>query len=345
MRILFVGSGSGGHVYPMYSLLKEAKKRHNVTYLVLAKSFEEKLLKEEDVDKIYLSLPTKASYYKKHPLKLRTLFLKMKSLEKKMEGYDAVVLGGGFITFVVALIAKKKKIPFYLHEQNAVIGDANRWSLKYAKAIFSSFPYLKVNSNYQHKVFYYGNPRAIEALTYQRKEYEPLPFRLLFVAGSLGSMTLLTKISKVSQHFSNDEIIVITGKKYYEDAKQMSWGKSTRLLAYTEQLSLYMARSSLVIMRAGATSVMEVGYLKVPMLLIPSPYVKHHHQDENAAFFKKIKGAIVMKEKDLDDNELIVTLEDLKKHPEQLIKMHEALKELPVQNATSLILEHIEKHG
>ena len=55
MRILFVGSGSGGHVYPMYSLLKEAKKRHDVTYLVLAKSFEERLLKDEDVDKIYLS--------------------------------------------------------------------------------------------------------------------------------------------------------------------------------------------------------------------------------------------------------------------------------------------------
>lgn len=343
MRILFVGSGSGGHVYPMYSLLKEAKKRYDVTYLVLAKSFEERLLKDEDVDKIYLSLPTQASYYKKHPLQMKTLVTKMKELEKKMDGFDAVILGGGFITFIVAILAKKKKIPYYLHEQNAILGDANLYSLKYAKALFSCFPNLNVNKKYQKKVFCYGNPRAIEALTYQKKEYHPLPFRILFVAGSLGSMTLLEMMSQVSKHIE-DEFIVITGKKYYEETKKMTWGKSTRLLMYTEQLSLYMARASLIIMRAGATSVMEAAYLKIPMLLIPSPYVKHHHQDENAKYFVSIGGAKSVKEKNITEEELLVILRDLKNNPSQLYKMHESLKTFKNLDSSALILKEIEKN-
>ena len=113
---------------------------------------------------------------------------------------------------------------------------------------------------------------------------------------------------------------------------------------YTEQLSLYMARASLIIMRAGATSVMEAAYLKVPMLLIPSPYVKHHHQDENAKYFVSIGGAKSVKERSITEEDLLTILRDLKNNPSQLYKMHESLKTFKNLDSSALILKEIEKN-
>ncbi len=344
MRLLFIASGSGGHIYPAYALLKEAKKKHQVGYLIVNGSLEERIITDNDIDRVPFSIYTQAKAYFKRPQNLILLKKKIASLAHKMQDYDAVIAFGGFMSFVASRAAKKAHIRFFLHEQNAVLGDANAWSLYQATNLFTAFENIEIPTRYQKKMIFSGNPRADEAYRLRRTRYDITPFRILFLAGSLGSTTLLETIRLVTldERLKGVEFTVITGQKHYEKAKQESWGMNVRLLAYSNEILAYMSRASLVVMRAGATSIFEIQALAIPALLIPSPYVKHDHQSQNAARILQNNEAFVMKEKDISKERLSDFLDDLLKNPQVLFQMRKRLVNKTYRSSTRTILDVIE---
>lgn len=344
MRILFVASGSGGHIYPAYSLLKEAKKKHQVAYLMIKNSLEERIIKDDDIERVYLDVETQAQKYWKNPKKIILLIQKKGLLEKKIKDYDAVIAFGGFITFIAALACKKCHVKLYIHEQNALLGDANAFSLSNARYLFSSFEHLEIPTRYQHKLCFCGNPRADEALLKRRYQYSPYPLRILFMAGSLGSSSLLEIIRDVSfdKRLSKCHFLVVTGNNNYQKYACQSWGENTTLRSYLDDALYYMSIQSLIIMRAGATSIMEVRSLAIPSLLIPSPYVKHNHQLFNAQAMKKKGYAFLMEEKNLTSERLSSFILGLLENPNILKEMHQKMMDIPPIESHKIIMDIIE---
>jgi UDP-N-acetylglucosamine--N-acetylmuramyl-(pentapeptide) pyrophosphoryl-undecaprenol N-acetylglucosamine transferase len=107
-------------------------------------------------------------------------------------------------------------------------------------------------------------------------------------------------------------------------------------------MDLIYAAADFVISRAGASSVSELCLVGKPTIFIPSPNVAEDHQTKNAKAIVDKKGALLIKESELDEkfesvfNKLI--------HDENLQKsLSENMKKLGKPNATKDIVEQIIK--
>lgn len=347
MRILLVASGSGGHIYPALAFCEEAKKHHQIGFLICKNALEEKIVMDTDIEKIFIDIHPQAGYYLKHPRRWLQLTKKMTKLAQKMAHYDAIVAFGGFMSFVAAMSAKLAHKKLYLHEQNAVLGDGNRYALPFARKIVTVYEDLSLPRKYEKKKMCLGNPRSAIALKYKRDYVSDHPFKVLFLAGSLGSETLMEMMRKVTLQLEKEDFLftIISGQKYYEACLQKKWSHHTRVLAYADDVLPRMAGSNLVIMRAGATSLSEMMTLQIPSIIIPSPYVKHDHQSENAAFLQKRKLALVMKEKEVKEEDLKEAILRLKHDKETLYMLRSNMRSITKLHASKNMLEMIENDG
>ena len=139
MHLLFLASGSGGHVYPCLSLIKKALPKHKITYLTIKNGFEEKVIDNlKNVNILSIDVPNQLKKYLKNPSNFFKLNKALKGIKNDLKNIDAIITFGGFVTFIGLLISFKLKKPLYIHEQNSVIGDANMLGQFFAKKVFTS---------------------------------------------------------------------------------------------------------------------------------------------------------------------------------------------------------------
>lgn len=336
MKILLLASGSGGHVYPCLSFIKEARNEELI-YLTIKNGFESKV--NIDVQTLSIDVANQLKTYIKSPKNLIKLRQELKKHAQVFKEVDAILCFGGFVSFIGYLIAIKYHKPLYIHEQNYVLGDANKFVSHKAKKVFLSFP----NPNYQKdKFMIVGNPRMDEC---QKSNSHNRNFKVLLFAGSLSSSSLnVTFSSLLKMNFpSNIELYFISGKKQYEEYKKY---EKTRIhiIAYQEKMLELMKEMDLVIMRAGATSLSEVIALNKPSILIPSPNVKHDHQRQNARFLVNNEAAIMIEEKDAKAETLFENILALSKDYERIYIFKKNLNKLVHQDVTKNMLKEI-KNG
>lgn len=345
MKILLAASGSGGHIYPALALKKSLLEKAEVGFVIVRGSLEEKLVVDTRVEKIMISVKNQARFYLKHPFMTWGLYKTIRQLSKKIKEYDKVICFGGFITCIVGFAAKMAKVPYYLHEQNAILGDANKVMIGDAKKVFTVYEDLKIKDKYQKKILCLGNPRATEAHLKKVSSLKEIPFKVLFVAGSLGSETLIKVIKEMLENFSftNVEFTIISGSKHLKLLDKMITTNRVNVIAYCGNLLETMAKSHLLIMRAGATSITEMMALQIPSIVIPSPYVKHDHQTENARFLKDHGLAIVLEEKTLDACLLSKKILELKTSYETRLELKMKMRKIAKVNAAINIREEILK--
>ena len=90
-------------------------------------------------------------------------------------------------------------------------------------------------------------------------------------------------------------------KDYYDNYKKMkNIPKNVKLVPYLNDMLGVMKSTDLIISRAGASTISEITALGLPSILIPSPYVTHNHQEENAKVLENNGASIIIKEKEGD---------------------------------------------
>ena len=146
MVIAFSGGGTLGHITPALSFIKEIKSRSKNTKIIFIATFKDKqydILKNNlDITKIYYlkayGKPTKITDYCKtiyYDLKVLT---SIKNILKK-EKVDLVVGMGGYISGISMYLANKLKLKTVIHEQNSIIGFANKINVKKTDLILTTF--------------------------------------------------------------------------------------------------------------------------------------------------------------------------------------------------------------
>lgn len=299
MKFLIVCSSSGGHVYPGYNFGNYLKKcGESVHYLGISNEIEERIIPSNE-----LTTFTVPKSFKKS---LKNPFLTFKALKKInnfIADFDVIVGFGGFITFLVSLCPKIKEKMFYLHEANIDIGDSNKYSLKRAKGIFTSYKDTKIKT--KKKVYYVGNP-VVDSLKIKSQEKKYISF----IFGSLGSRTLLEKTSDylINQNDKNLYLLV-TGKKYFSEyQKKLSQKSNIKVIDYIDRNELY-SQTKLIFCRGGASTLSEVLTSQTNCVCIPSPYVKHNHQYNNAYFLFTHHALTLIEEKDLTNDKILECLD------------------------------------
>ena len=251
--------------------------------------------------------------------------------------------------------------PYFICEQNAILGAANRLASLFSTRIFLNIPLEKSSRGIkkkqrQGKVLLAGNPIRPHLLEHLENSYskadeqEPQmendmnkPFVCLALGGSQGSVQINRMISDILDEtpYSEFQWTIQCGEKNRNDGdlKRKAQLLKAELLGYTSDIQKYYSRADLIICRSGAGVVSEAMCFGLPMLLIPYPYAADGHQEANARFISQAGAGIMLKQKDNDTEALKKALLELYSNSDKLTNMRRASEKLARPHAARDIVE------
>lgn len=311
MRLLLVSGGTGGHVYPAIALCDAAKKHYRDVEILFVGNAQR--MEAQEVPKHgYAFKGLHASGFQGGIInKGRSLMLMAVSYRKSLKILkdfqpDIVIGFGGYVSAPVMLAAHRLKITTMIHEQNSVVGMANKMVAKYMDAIVICYERCKTAFD-ENRTRLLGNPRASYASnrSFDQAYYDSLQLDakkplILVVMGSLGSSSIneimKSALPLVAKKF---QILFVSGKTDYSRIKNAFQQENIKVVDYVDQCAI-MKKVDLMICRAGATTAAEITAVGVASIMIPSPYVAHNHQFYNASVLTKYKAAMLIEEIDLN---------------------------------------------
>ena len=245
---------------------------------------------------------------------------------------SAVVGFGGYASVPTMLAARLRRLPAMLHEQNAVLGKANRLVLGGVARIATSFATTRHVAESDHRVRLVGNPvreavRGLRGLSYRAPEPGRVVDLLIF-GGSQGAASFSQVVPeavlslppelrarlRIVQQCRPEDLGAV--RERYQCA-----GIVAELASFFPDLPQRLAAAHVVIARAGASTVAELATIGRPSILVPYPHAADDHQSANARAFASIGACIVMPHASFSARTLAVQLEDLLAAPSRLAEM------------------------
>ena len=225
---------------------------------------------------------------------------------------NIIVSFGGFTSFPVVFCGWILRIPMILHEQTVAAGRAS-----IAEAFFVNVIALARESSLKFfpksKCRVVGNPLSKEFLASSTKRVLHSRPTILIVGGSRGSEFINEEVSKYTfELIKKYHVIHITGELDF-DKYTVFRNKDYEVLKFIEPSKMpeLYQKADLIISRAGANSVSEIIYMKLPAILIPLPRTYMDEQYKNAKYAESFGIARVMSEKEVSDNGLIKPVESV----------------------------------
>jgi UDP-N-acetylglucosamine--N-acetylmuramyl-(pentapeptide) pyrophosphoryl-undecaprenol N-acetylglucosamine transferase len=204
----------------------------------------------------------------------------------------AVVGFGGYpcVAPILAARALRRRPALVLHEQNAVLGRANRWLARRADVLALGFAgTARIPAGVATLVT--GNPvrPAIQALAGRQRAVPQRPWHLLVLGGSLGARVFSDVMPAAFALLDPSEraCLRVTQQCRAEDLDRVA--RAYGLAGIAHELSVFfpdiadrLGAADMVIARAGASTVSELAVAGCPALLVPLPSAIDDHQARNA---------------------------------------------------------------
>ena len=283
-RYLLAGGGTAGHVNPLLALadtIRDAEPAAQIWALGTAEGLESRLVpargyKLLTVDRLPFPRKLNASAFK---FPARYL-----AMVKKVEGYlkqhqiNVVVGFGGYASAPAYAAAKNLKIPYVVHEANALAGLANKWAARNASAVGVAF-----HNSRMKNAWFVGMPLRAEiasmaaGLTQADRVAARAHFgldestpTLLVTGGSLGAKRINESI-EASRNFlsaAGIQVLHIVGDRSEYEAEQTT---DFVRVKYCDRMDLAIAAADFAVARAGAATVSEFAAVGLPAVYVPYP--------------------------------------------------------------------------
>ncbi|MBI4596844.1 MAG: UDP-N-acetylglucosamine--N-acetylmuramyl-(pentapeptide) pyrophosphoryl-undecaprenol N-acetylglucosamine transferase [Candidatus Omnitrophica bacterium] len=229
---------------------------------------------------------------------------------------DVVVGFGGWVSAPVLAAAKSRRIACLLHEQNVVMGRANRWLAPWVDRITLSFPETQPGLAGRPTIIT-GLPirgsigHLASAATRERFGFDAQRPTVLVLGGSQGAsainrlmMAALPLLSPRER--STWQVIHLAGaadapdvEAAYHDAQVSAW-----VAPFLSDMAAAYAVADLAIGRAGACTIGELARCGTPAILIPYPYAGRH-QRANAALVETVGGGLMIEQAEATPERLL----------------------------------------
>ena len=352
---LLSAGGTGGHLFPAQALSVELSARGHKVHLATdnrASRYADTFPCDE------MHIVPSSTIGSKNPSKvakaLWTLFKGMRKSSHLIRTLrpDAVIGFGGYPTLPPLLSSTQAGKPSILHEQNAVMGRANKLLANRVSAIAGGF--LPENSGqYSDKTIVTGNPVRPAVIKAAEKAYQPSSgdevFNLVVFGGSQGAQffgqTIPDAISKLSEN--SRKRLKLTLQARDEDLEQakaecVKMNIDTDISPFFDDMAARIADAHLVISRSGASTVSELAAIGRPAILVPYPFALDHDQAANAKGMLEKGGAEVVAQSDLSADILAEMIENRMNNPIEAEKMAANAKLAGNLGATSLLADLVE---
>jgi UDP-N-acetylglucosamine--N-acetylmuramyl-(pentapeptide) pyrophosphoryl-undecaprenol N-acetylglucosamine transferase len=355
--VMLAAGGTGGHLFPAFALAEELARRE----------IEVDLVTDERGEGFGSDFPARSIHrVPSATLKGRSPVAVAKTVGALGRGVVAAyrligkvrpraVIGfGGYPTFPPLVAARLRGIPTAIHEQNAVMGRANRMLVRGVTAIAASWEGTRnIPKSAESKVRVTGNPVRTAVIHWSRRRYEPPspegPLHLVVFGGSQGAKYFSDTVPpavallpdamrsrlRIVQQCRQEDLERV--RRQYAEA-----GVTAELAAFFHDLPERIAASHLVIARSGASSVCELTVLGRPAILVPLPHSIDNDQLYNARRLAEAGAAWCIEQRELDPGRLGNQLASILQSSDRLTTAAEAARKLGKPDAVILLADLVE---
>ncbi|MEK7461213.1 MAG: UDP-N-acetylglucosamine--N-acetylmuramyl-(pentapeptide) pyrophosphoryl-undecaprenol N-acetylglucosamine transferase [Patescibacteria group bacterium] len=344
-RIVLAGGGSGGHITPLLAVGHALKQRGSK--VVLMGSFGRGrfgLLTEELGDPI-IDIPAgkfRRYFSWQNLLSPISVFWGIVAAGRELRRWkpDLVFAKGGYASFPVIVAAHRLGIPVVIHESDAHMGLANRWSLRLAKRVCVNFLPATFPVAYQSKLVVTGIP--INEDFYKLRRQEQQAKRTILVTGGSQGCESINQVIWATQPFlAGYTILHIVGPgQRNRFAEKASAAYEVYDLVAPAKFRELLDRADVVISRGGATSYAEIAAAGRPAIIVPLSHAANNHQLDNAWAWEAAGAIRLLLQSELTSEKLVQAVEEIFE-PKTWANMAAATAGLFEPRATEKIIEVI----
>ncbi len=263
-----------------------------------------------------------------------------------------VVGFGGYPTVPPVLAASLLKVPAILHDQNAVMGRANRFLAGRVQVIATGFPDIGgISPALAARCRYTGNPvrpAVIEAAKIAYPERTDGRLHVLVTGGSQGARVMSDVVPAAIALLSEAEraqVSLVQQARGEDEARvKDAYGKlgfAADVQPFFSDLPQRIAQSHLVIARSGASTVSELAVIGRPSILVPFPFALDQDQAANAAQLAKSGAARVIPQPGFTAQWLADEIRAALSDPAALVRRAEAAREAGIPDAAGRLADLI----
>lgn len=351
--VLLAAGGTGGHLFPAQSLADELHKRGIAVELAT----DDRAMKygasfpARAIHQIHSATPTGGGAVAKAMAGFTLLHGTIQAALLLRRIKPLCVVGfGGYPTVPPLLAASLMGYPTVLHEQNAVMGRANRFLAGRVNRIATGFPQRAgAGAAITAKSVHTGNPvrpAVIAAALQDYPSFEDGVLRLLVTGGSQGARVMSDVVPAAMALLNADErarLRLVQQARGEDEARvreaYAGLGFEGEVAPFFADLPARIAASHLVIARSGASTVSELAVIGRPAILVPFPFALDQDQAANAEHLEKTGAVQVVNQKDFTPQWLAEALRNNLNSPQDLTRRAEAAKSAGVPEAASRLAD------
>ncbi len=264
----------------------------------------------------------------------------------------ALALGfGGYPTVAPLLAAQQLGIATMVHEQNALLGRANRLLAWRSRLVATSF--VATEGAPAAKAFFTGNPVREAIAAVGQGGYRPCRqdgcFHLLAFGGSQGARALSDALPQAVAALPPGlrRRLEIAQQCRVEDVGRVRaafdrLGVAATVAAFFDDMERRLERAHLVLARAGASTVAELAAARRPAILVPYPHATDDHQSANARAFERAGAGWLLPQGELTGAGLARRLEAALAAPARLAAAADAARRLARPDAARRLADAID---
>jgi UDP-N-acetylglucosamine--N-acetylmuramyl-(pentapeptide) pyrophosphoryl-undecaprenol N-acetylglucosamine transferase len=354
---VLMAGGTGGHLFPAMALAQELRRRGHIIQLMTDHRVRDygKGFPAREIHVVPAATPSLSNPVKFVLAAGKILWGTAVAWSKLRAIRPAAVIGfGGYPTFPPFLAASLSGIPGILHEQNAVMGRANRALGRFARVLALSFERTARAEPFESRSLLTGNPVRDLVKSVADRPYPEMPpggsIEVLIFGGSQGARAFADLVPPAIAELPPDlrSRLRVTQQCRPEDLDRVAEAYrqakvNVELAAFFDDLPERMARSHLVISRSGASTIAELCVIGRPAILIPLPGSIDADQQNNAMVVEAAGGGWIAEQATLSPLSLGTRLASLLSEPEALQRAAAAAKSLGQPLAVEKLAEIAEQ--
>ncbi len=362
LRIMIAGGGTGGHVYPGISVANEFRDQnmdHRILFVGTERGMEASLIPKAGYE---LKTIVVSGFQRrislgiiKSALDAVRGFFQAGTLIRRFQP-DIVIGTGGYVCGPVVTVARLRKIPTMILEQNVIPGATNRILGRFVQGVAVTYEASKKYFPAKQDVRVTGNPIRREIMAADpiqgRKSLEIGMDKKVIMSfgGSIGAQTINQAMVDLAEHYisrSDIHILIITGNNKLDETVQALREKgiphndagNVTVKPYLYNIQDAYAAADIIVGRAGGISLSELTALGKAAIVVPYPHATNQHQLHNAEVLGTAGAAVVIDDQSLDGARLVDEVNKLLLQPQKLIDMARNSKLLGRPNAAADIVE------